>query len=173
MISSLSKDWLPYLRPSLTAIILILYLYIILITLDTYDSGPQIIFIDTTYGDSTYDVARYSNIHKLLNVYFLLILRFLYNKKYWFSKLMRSLRKRKWKFLAVKLCFFTIWVIMPINSFLIVICNPIGQSFLTQDQCSDHWNFSKCVWLCAFSKTWWKGIALEYCKATGFLIINA
>ena len=127
--------------------------------------------LDTNYGDSTYDVARYSNIHKLLNVYFLLILRFLYNKKYWFSKLMRSLRKRKWKFLAVKLCFFTIWVIMPINSFLIVICNPIGQSFLTQDQCSDHWNFSKCVWLCGFvpfQKLDEKVLPLNTAKLQGF-----
>ena len=67
MMSFLSGDWLLYLRPSLTASILILYLYIILITLGmTVDLHK----LDTNYGGSTYEATCNLSIHTFLNMYF-------------------------------------------------------------------------------------------------------
>ena len=93
MISLLTGDWLPYLRPSLTAIILILYSYIIVITLGmTVDLHK----LDTNYGVITYEVACYTNIRTFLNMYFLLIrYDFCIAKKHYFTNLSEICQKRK------------------------------------------------------------------------------
>ena len=123
MLSLLFGGWFQFLRPCLIAFILIVYSYIIVMTLAVTVDLPYLIKLNQQRFSMEKEMTNVLPIRNELNLYFLLILRFLYKKRSFIARRLRKLAKPKINYVTIIGFFLSFWI-MSLNLLLIVICYP-------------------------------------------------
>ena len=126
MLSLLFGGWFQFLRPCLSAVILIIYSYIIVMTLAVTVDLPYLIKL---VNHQRFSMAKEMAIYGLpirneLNLYFLLILRFLFKNRSFIARRLRKLAKSKINYVGSIISFFFSFWLMSLNLLLIIICYP-------------------------------------------------
>jgi hypothetical protein len=101
----------------------IFYMYIILFILAMAVDIPSLAENHGKQIFVTKGLVDRLHIRSELNLLFLSVLQFLYRKRFFVTKSMRKLLKRKMRFFDAICAFFTLWLV-TLNMILIIICYP-------------------------------------------------